>query len=65
MNEQQRIDNVISEIRENVPYEIVRYYEGFFIIAQNEFDYKSKQTKINNGDIKGFFTLESAEFKFF
>ena len=39
---------------------IVRYYNGYIILAQDERDYKQKVSKIQRGNTNGFYTVEKA-----
>lgn len=39
---------------------IVRHYDGYIILAQSERDFQSKVSKIQRGEILGFYTVERA-----
>lgn len=51
---QKAIDNLV--VKNLAP--IVRHYEGFIILAQNERDFQSKVHSVHRGDTKGFYTVE-------
>ena len=40
---------------------IIRQYNGFIILAQDEKDYNIKVNKINRGDTNGFYTNKQLE----
>ena len=39
---------------------IVRYYDGYIILAQDGRDFQTKVSKIQRGDTFGFYTVERA-----
>ena len=50
------INNIIK--LNNAP--IVRFFDGYIIMAQSESDYITKKNKIIRGDRYGFYTIEHA-----
>lgn len=51
------IESIIEHMRDLAP--IVRHYDGYIVLAQNEKDFNSKVRKIQYGDTNGFYTVES------
>ena len=39
---------------------IVKHYDGYIILAQDERDFQTKVSKIQRGDTFGFYTVEKA-----
>jgi hypothetical protein len=60
MYTEQQIEKAVFEARSLCLAKIVRHYDGYIILAQNEKDYKIKVQKIQRGDTKGFYTVERA-----
>ena len=57
---EEQIGKAIFEARSLYLTKIVRHYDGYIILAQNEKDYNSKLQCIQRGDTKGFYTVERA-----
>ncbi len=51
----QRSEDLSSVLKHS---KIVRYYDGYIIMAQSEDDYKSKLDKIKRFDTRGFYTIK-------
>jgi hypothetical protein len=59
MHTEEQIDKAVFRVKSLFySVKIVRYYDGFIILAQNEEDYKAKMQQIKRGDTKGFYTVE-------
>lgn len=58
MYTEEQIEKAVFEARSLCLAKIVRYHDGFIILAQNEKDYKAKVQTIQRGDTKGFYTVE-------
>lgn len=60
MYTEEQIEKAVFEARSLCLAKIVRHYDGYIILAQNENDYKTKVQKIKRGDTNGFYTVERA-----
>jgi len=50
------IKNAVAEMKREAS--IVRFWEGYIVLAQCERDYKVKTMKISQGDTAGFLAIE-------
>lgn len=51
----------VENVQAKFPKMLVREYCGYIIIAFDELDYRCKIKNITNGEIRGFYTVESAQ----
>ena len=56
----ERIEKAVSNLVRKNQALIVRHYDGYVILAQDERDFQTKVSKIQRGDTLGFYTVESA-----
>lgn len=57
---EQNIEKAVSNLVSKNQALIVRHYDGYIILAQNERDFQIKVSKIQRGDTLGFYTVERA-----
>lgn len=57
---EQDIEKAVSNLVSKNQAPIVRHYDGYMILAQNERDFQLKVLKIQRGDTLGFYTVETA-----
>ena len=57
---EQDIEKAVSNLVSKNQAPIVRHYDGYVILAQDELDFQSKVSKIKRGDTLGFYTIEMA-----
>lgn len=60
MEWKERIEKAVSNLVSKDQAPIVRHYDGYIILAQDERDFQTKVSKIQRGDTFGFYTVESA-----
>ena len=60
MDCKERIEKAVSNLVSKNQAPIVRHYDGYIILAQDERDFQTKVSKIQRGDTFGFYTVESA-----
>ena len=60
MEWKERIEKAVSNLVSKNQAPIVRHYDGYIILAQDERDFQTKVSKIQRGDTFGFYTVESA-----
>lgn len=59
---EQDVKKAVYNLRSKNQASIVRHYDGYIILAQNESDFQSKVSKIQRGDTFGFYTIERVLF---
>ena len=57
---EQDIEKAVANLVSKNQAPIVRHYDGYIILAQNENDFKAKVSKIQRGDTFGFYTIQRA-----
>jgi transcriptional regulator of NAD metabolism len=57
---EQDIEKAVANLVSKNQAPIVRHYDGYIILAQNENDFKTKVSKIQRGDTFGFYTIQRA-----
>ena len=57
---EQDIEKAVSNLVSKKQAPIIRHYDGYIILAQNECDFKVKLSAIQRGDTFGFYTVERA-----
>lgn len=55
-----KIEKAVSNLVSKNQAPIVRHYDGYIILAQDERDFQTKVSKIQRGDTFGFYTVERA-----
>ena len=56
----EEIEKAVSNLGSKNQAPIVRHYDGYVILAQDERDFQTKVSKIQRGDTFGFYTVERA-----
>lgn len=56
----QDIEKAVANLVSKNQAPIVRHYDGYIILAQNEIDFETKVSKIQRGDTIGFCTVQKA-----
>ena len=57
---EQDVEKAVSNLVSKGQAPIVRHYDGYVILAQDERDFQTKVSKIQRGDTFGFYTVERA-----
>ena len=55
---EQDIEKAVKILESKNRAPIVRHYDGYVILAQDERDFQSKVSKIQRGDTFGFYTIK-------
>lgn len=58
MEWKERIEKAVRNLVSKDQAPIVRHYDGYIILAQDERDFQTKISKIQRGDTIGFYTVE-------